>query len=105
MLAYLVSQGTREIGIRMALGATPERVAGMIVRGGMATAGIGIAVGIVSALIVTRFMQSLLFGVEATDPLTFGAIVILLALMALAATYVPARRAARIDPLVSLRGE
>ena len=105
VLAYLVSQGTREIGIRMALGATPERVAGMIVRGGMTTAGIGIAAGIVSALIVTRFMQSLLFGVEATDPLTFGAIVILLALMALAATYVPARRAARIDPLVSLRGD
>src|SRR5687768_2071938 len=105
VLAYLVSQGTREIGIRMALGATPERVAGMIVRGGMLTAAIGIGVGTVAALIVTRFMQSLLFGVEATDPLTFGAITVLLALMALAATYVPARRAARIDPLVSLRGD
>ena len=105
VLAYLVSQGTREIGIRMALGATPERVAGMIVRGGMVTAGIGIVVGIVAALVLTRFMQSLLYGVEATDPLTFGAIIALLVLMALAATYVPARRAARIDPLISLRGE
>jgi ABC-type antimicrobial peptide transport system permease subunit len=105
VLAYLVSQGTREIGIRMALGATPERVAGMIVRGGMVTAGIGIVVGIVAALVLTRFMQSLLYGVEATDPLTFGAIIALLVVMALAATYVPARRAARIDPLISLRGE
>jgi predicted permease len=105
VLAYLVSQGTREIGIRVALGATPERVAGMVIRGGMLTAGIGILVGICAALLVTRFMQSLLFGVEPTDPLTFAAITTLLALMALAATYVPARRAARIDPLISLRGE
>jgi ABC-type antimicrobial peptide transport system permease subunit len=71
----------------------------------MLTAGIGILVGICAALLVTRFMQSLLFGVEPTDPLTFAAITTLLALMALAATYVPARRAARIDPLISLRGE
>ena len=105
VLAYLVSQGTREIGIRMALGATPERVAGMVVRGGMATAALGILAGIVAALALTRFMQGLLFGVEATDPLTFGTIAVLLALMALMATYVPARRAARIDPLISLRGE
>ncbi|CAN5883097.1 hypothetical protein BH24ACI5_BH24ACI5_22860 [soil metagenome] len=105
VLAYLVSQGTREIGIRMALGATPERVAGMVVRGGMATAALGIVAGILAALALTRFMQGLLFGVEATDPLTFGAIALLLALMALLATYVPARRAARIDPLISLRGE
>jgi predicted permease len=105
VLAYLVSQGTREIGIRMALGATPGRVAGMVVRGGMATAGVGIVIGVAAALVLTRFMQSLLFGVEATDPVTFGAITVLLALMSLVATYVPARRAARIDPLISLRGE
>jgi len=105
VLAYLVSQGTREIGIRMALGASPRHVAGMVVGGGMATAGIGIAAGVAAALGLTRLMQSLLFGVEATDPLTFGAITGLLAMMALAATYVPARRAASIDPVVSLRAE
>jgi predicted permease len=105
VIAYLVSQGTREIGIRMALGATPERVSAMVVRGGMILAAVGIAAGLIGALLMTRFMESLLFGVEATDPLTFIAIVSLLLLMALAAAYVPARRAARIDPLVSLRAE
>ncbi len=105
VIAYLVSQGTREIGIRMALGATPERVAGMVVRGGMTIAAIGIAAGIAGALLCTRIMKSLLYDVEATDPLTFAAIIGLLAVMTLAATYVPARRAARIDPLISLRSE
>ena len=105
VIAYLVSQGTREIGIRMALGATPERVAGMVVRGGMRLAAIGIAAGVAAALLFTQLMESQLFGVEATDPATFGTIVGLLLLMALAATYVPARRAARIDPLISLRSE
>ena len=105
VIAYLVSQGTREIGIRMALGATSERVAGMVVRGGMRLAAIGIAAGVAAALLFTQLMESQLFGVEATDPATFGTIVGLLLLMALAATYVPARRAARIDPLISLRSE
>jgi predicted permease len=105
VIAYLVSQGTREIGIRMALGATPERVAAMVVRGGMLLATLGIAAGLAGALVMTRFLESLLFGVEATDPVTFVAIVGLLLLMALAAAYVPARRAARIDPLISLRAE
>jgi predicted permease len=105
VIAYLVSQGTREIGIRMALGASPERVSAMVVRGGMILAGIGIAAGLIGAIVMTRFMESLLFGVESTDPFTFIAIVCLLLLMALAAAYVPARRAARIDPLVSLRAE
>ncbi|HJR61304.1 MAG TPA: ABC transporter permease [Vicinamibacterales bacterium] len=105
VIAYLVSQGTREIGIRMALGATPEGVAGMVVRGGMTLAAIGIAAGLAGALLLTRFMEGLLFGVGASDPATFAAIVGLLTVMALAATYVPARRAARIDPLLSLRAE
>src|SRR5687768_5271400 len=105
VMAYLVSQGTREIGIRMALCATPEQVAGMVVRGGMTTAAIGIAAGLAGALLLTRFMEGLLFGGAANDPRTFAAIVCLLALMALAASYVPARRAARIDPLISLRAE
>ena len=105
VLTYLVSQGTREIGIRMALGASPHRVAGMVVRNGMVTAGAGIAVGLAAAVALTRLMRSLLYGVEATDPVTFGAITGLLAAIALVATCVPARRAARVDPLISLRGE
>jgi predicted permease len=105
VMAYLVSQGTREIGIRMALGATPEQVAGLVVRGGMTLAAIGIGAGLAGALLLTRFMEGLLFGVAANDPATFAVIVGLLALMALAATYVPARRAARIDPLISLRAD
>ena len=105
VIAYLVSQGTREIGIRMALGATPGRVAGMVVRAGMTMAGLGIAAGLAGALLLTRFMQSLLYGVDAADPATFAAIIALLVSMALVATYVPARRASRIDPLVSLRAE
>jgi predicted permease len=105
VIAYLVDQGTREIGIRMALGATPERVAGMVVRGGMILAALGIAAGLAGALVMTRFMESLLFGIEPTDPITFIVIVGLLVLMALTAAYVPARRAARIDPLISLRAD
>jgi putative ABC transport system permease protein len=71
----------------------------------MSMAALGIAAGLGGALVLTRFMQSLLFGVDAADPATFTAIIILLAAMALVATYVPARRAARIDPLISLRAE
>jgi predicted permease len=105
VIAYLVSQGTREIGIRMALGATPERVSGMVLRTGLTMAALGVAAGLAGALVLTRFMQSLLFGIEVTDPATFAAIVFLLSLMVLTATWVPARRAARIDPLISLRAE
>jgi predicted lysophospholipase L1 biosynthesis ABC-type transport system permease subunit len=105
VIAYLVSQGTREIGIRMALGATPENVSRMVVRSGVVMAGLGIVVGLGGAFLVTRFMQSLLFGVAPTDPVTFATITGGLLLMALVAAYVPARRAARIDPVVSLRSE
>ena len=105
VIAYLVSQGAREIGIRMALGATPERVSGMVVRSGVLMAGAGILVGLVGALVITRFMQSVLFGVAPTDPLTFATITGGLLVMSFVAAYVPARRAARIDPVVSLRSE
>ena len=74
VLAYLVSQGTREIGIRMALGATPGRILMLIVRHGMSVALAGVALGVAGAFLLTRFMRSLLFGVSATDPLTFGGI-------------------------------
>ena len=105
VLAYLVSQGTREIGIRLALGATPRRILVLIVRHGMTVALAGVALGVAGALLLTRFMRTLLFGVTASDPLTFAGIAGLLTLVALLASYLPARRAARIDPMVSLRSE
>src|SRR6185436_13803373 len=92
VIAYLVAQGTRELGIRMALGATPDAVLLMIVRHGLAFA-------------LTRFMRSQLFGVAAADPATFVTVSLLLTGVALAASYIPARRAAAIDPIVSLRSE
>jgi predicted permease len=105
VMAYVVSQGTREIGIRMALGATHLDVARMIVAGGMTIALAGVACGVAAALVLTRFMGTLLFEIAPTDPWTFGAIAALIAFTALAATCVPAWSAARIDPLVSLRSE
>jgi putative ABC transport system permease protein len=104
-LSFMVGTRRREIGIRMALGATPENVSRMVVRSGVVMAGLGIVVGLGGAFLVTRFMQSLLFGVAPTDPVTFATITGGLLLMALVAAYVPARRAARIDPVVSLRSE
>jgi ABC-type antimicrobial peptide transport system permease subunit len=105
VIAYLVSQGTREVGIRMALGATPGGILLMVVRQGMIVAAAGVLVGIAGAFVITRFMRGLLYGVAPSDPLTFGAIVTLLGLVALVASYAPARRAARVDPMVSLRSE
>jgi predicted permease len=105
VMAYLVSQGARELGIRMALGATPRRILIMVVRQGLAVAAIGVGIGLISAFGLTRLMRRLLFGTEATDPLTFAAIALLLAAIALVASFVPALRAARIDPMVSLRSE
>ncbi len=105
VLAYVVSQGTREIGIRLALGATPGRILVLIVRHGMSVALAGVALGVTGAFMLTRFMRTLLFGVTASDPLTFASIAGLLTLVALLASYLPARRAARIDPMVSLRSE
>jgi predicted permease len=103
VMAYLVSQGTREIGIRIALGATQRGILGMVVRQGMALAFSGVAFGMAGALVLTRFMRSLLFGIQATDAITFTAIPAMLTVVALLATYIPARRAARIDAIVSLR--
>jgi predicted permease len=103
VVAYLVSQGTREIGIRMALGASPRIIQTLVVRQGMVLALSGVTFGLTAAFLLTRPIRSLLFGVEATDPITFVGISLLLALVALLASYIPARRAARIDPIVSLR--
>jgi ABC-type antimicrobial peptide transport system permease subunit len=105
VMAYLVSQGTREIGIRIALGATPGGILGLVLRKGMILALSGVAIGLAGAFAFTRLMRSLLFGVDATDPFTFVAISLSLTLVALLASYIPAQRASRIDPVVSLRYE
>jgi predicted permease len=105
VMAYLVNQGTREIGIRIALGASQRNVLGLVVRRGMALALSGVMIGLAAAFLLTRLIRSLLFGVQATDPITFAAISLLLFLIALLASYIPARRAARIDPMISLRSE
>jgi putative ABC transport system permease protein len=105
VMAYTVSQRVHEIGIRMALGAAPKHVLKLIVTRGMLLVLIGIAVGLASALALTRVMSSLLFSVSATDPLTFTGVVVLLTGVALGACLVPARRAIKIDPMSALRHE
>ena len=105
LLAYEVVRRTREIGIRMALGARPRDVLKLVVRQGITLAIIGAAVGIGAAIGVTRFMASMLFGVHANDPLTMIAVAVLLGFVALAACFIPARRATRVDPMVALRYE
>jgi len=105
VISYLVNQGTREIGIRMALGATPRGILNLVLQRGMGMALIGVGVGAVLALGASRLMRSMLFGIAASDPLTFAAITGLLVLVTLVAIFFPARRAARTDPMVSLRFE
>jgi len=105
VMAYLVSQGAKEIGIRMAMGATQASILRMVIREGMLLALSGAGIGLAGAFILTRFMRSLLFEVTPTDALTFGLVPGMLILVAFAACYVPARRAARIDPMASLRCE
>ena len=105
VMAYSVAQRTREIGIRMALGARSTDVLSMVVRQGMKLVAIGVAVGLTAAFVVTRMMTSLLYGVSPTDPLTLGAISLLLILVALLACYLPGLRATRVDPMIALRYE
>jgi len=103
VIAYTVSQRTREIGIRMALGAQSSQVAGMFVRHGMGLVGIGAAIGLLSAFLLMRLLSTLLFGVSTSDPLTYTVTVALLLVIAAIASYVPSRRAAAIDPAIALR--
>jgi putative ABC transport system permease protein len=105
VLAYVVSQRTQEIGVRLAIGATPADVVALFVREGVALAAIGLAVGGIGALAAGRALTGLLFGVRATDPLTFVLVATALAVAAFCASYVPARRAARVDPMLALRAD
>jgi predicted permease len=103
VMAYSVSRRTREIGVRVALGAASGDVLRMILNQGLRTIFMGVAMGIAGSLALTRTVESLLFGVTATDPLTFGGVTLLLVAAALLACFLPARRATKVDPMVALR--
>jgi len=105
VMSYLVTQGTHDIGVRIALGAPRSGILRMVVRQGMSLAGIGIVAGLIGAALLTRLMASLLFGVSATDAVTFSLVAVFLAAVALVASSVPAFRATRVDPLIALRDE
>ena len=105
VMTYTVARRRREIGVRMALGASRAQVFRSVLGQGLATTAIGVAAGILAALGLTRTIESLLFGVTATDPLTFAAVAGLLALVAILACYLPARRATHADPMEALRQE
>jgi putative ABC transport system permease protein len=105
VMAYSVSRRTREIGVRVALGARSRDVLTMVLMQGLRTVLMGITIGLAGSFAITRTLRSLLFGVTATDPLTFAAVILLLVATALLACYIPARRAAKVDPMVALRYE
>jgi putative ABC transport system permease protein len=105
VMAYAVSQRAGEIGLRMALGASSQNVMRLVLKQGLILAGIGLLIGLAGAAAATRLLQNLLFEVKAGDPLTYIGVALLLGVVALAASLIPARRASKLDPLVALRQE
>ena len=105
MIAYTVSQRTHEFGVRMALGAQQRDVLQMVLGEGLEVVAIGVFLGIGASLVLTRFIRSLLYAVAPNDPLTFALIPLVFTLVALAGCYIPARRAAQVDPMAALRNE
>ena len=105
VISYAVTQRTRELGIRVALGAMQGRIVSMVVGEGIRMAGIGIVLGAAAAVVAARALRTLVFGVATTDLATYGAVAAILTVVALAASYIPARRASRVDPLIALRSD
>jgi putative ABC transport system permease protein len=105
VMSYSVSRRTHEIGIRIALGADPRSIVGIVLRQGLSLVAIGASAGLVVAFVLTRLMRGILYGVAPTDALTFGAVTALLVAVAVVASLVPARRATRVDPLEALRSD
>ena len=105
VVSYAVSRRRHEIGVRLALGATAFEIRTLFVRRGLVLASLGVGIGLGGAVALTRLMQSLLFGISPLDPVTFGAMPVVLAAAAVLASYLPARRATKVDPLVALRCE
>jgi predicted permease len=105
VIAYAVSQRTHELGVRVALGATRERISRMVIREGLALTAMGVIVGVVSSIALGRVLATLLFNVKTNDPVTLASVVVVLGFVALLASWLPARRASRVDPLVAMRGE
>jgi len=105
VVSYVAAQRTREIGVRMALGAQRREILGLVIGQGMRPIAAGICAGIVGAVALTRFIGTLLFGVEPLDPLTFGVVIALLMAVGLVACWIPGRRATQVDPLTALRAE
>jgi putative ABC transport system permease protein len=105
VIAYIVSLRTRELGVRIALGAQPRAVAMMVTRQGLVLSGVGVAIGLVLVMLVARFLRSFLFEIAPTDPLTLVGATGILVLFALLASWIPARRAARVNPTEALRAD